>query len=353
VTGLSSYTASAAIRLHRATVAEVEAWVARRVLATILLVILVSTLAFLLGPRVAVDTRVTFDPTAIGADPEVYLASREAGVPGIRQGLAKEIVWADPVNRARTPVAIVYVHGFSASKGEVRPLPDLVAKALGANLFYTRLSGHAQDSAAMGTASVNDWINDYAEATAIGHAIGDKVVVIATSTGASLAVQAAAAGGREADVAAMALISPNFAVNSTAAVMLNWPWGRQIAHLLVGETRSFPPRNAAQAALWTTSYPTDALLPMAALTKLALKAPVEQAKVPALFIFSDSDTVVRANLTRQVAARWGAPHELVPVENSGDRDNHVIAGDALSPATTAPLAEKIVAWLRTVLPPGH
>ena len=39
----------------------------------------------------------------------------------------------------------------------------------------------------MADGSVNAWINDYAEAIAIGRAIGDKVVVIGTSTGASLA----------------------------------------------------------------------------------------------------------------------------------------------------------------------
>ena len=73
----------------------------------------------------------------------------------------------------------------------MRPLPDKVAAALGANLFYTRLTGHGQDGAAMAEGSVNAWINDYAEAIAIGRAIGDKVVVIGTSTGASLATWAA------------------------------------------------------------------------------------------------------------------------------------------------------------------
>ena len=92
----------------------------------------------------------------------------------IRPGLQKEIVWADPATKAKTPLAIVYIHGFSASKGEVRPLPDKVAAALGANLFYTRLTGHGQDGAAMANGSVNAWINDYAEAIAIGRAIGDR-----------------------------------------------------------------------------------------------------------------------------------------------------------------------------------
>nr|WP_287339345.1 hypothetical protein [Mesorhizobium sp.] len=91
---------------------------------------------------------------------------------------------------ARTPLSIVY----SASKGEVRPLPDEVADQLDANL-YTRLTGHGQGGAAMADGSVNAWINDYEEALAIGRAIGDKVIVIATSTGGSLAAWAATQPG--------------------------------------------------------------------------------------------------------------------------------------------------------------
>ena len=58
--------------------------------------------------------------------------------------------------------------------------------------------------------------------------------------------------------------------------------------------------------------------------------------------------MVRPELTREIAGRWGARHELVPVERSGDPFNHVIAGDALSPATTQVLADRIVAWVKAV-----
>jgi pimeloyl-ACP methyl ester carboxylesterase len=301
------------------------------------------------GPRVPVDTQITFDAAAIGNDPAGYLDRSEGLVSGVRKGLEKEIIWANPTLHAKTPVSVVYVHGFSASKGEVRPLPDQVAESLGANLFYTRLTGHGQDGAAMGTATVNDWINDYAEAVAIGRAIGDNVIVIATSTGAALAVHAATEVGVSKGVAALALISPNFGVRASGSELLTMPWGRQIAEALIGLERSFEPRNDMHSELWTTKYPTSALLPMAALTALAYAAPVENATTPALFILSDSDRVVRQDRTRDIAARWGARHEIVPVNDSGDRDHHVIAGDALSPATTRFLADRIVAWVRAVV----
>lgn len=320
----------------------------RRIVIVVLVLLAALVLLFLLGPRVPVDTRITFDPSTIGDDPEAYLERTEGKVLGIRDGLEKEIIWADPMIHAKTPISIVYIHGFSASKGEVRPLPDEVADELDANLFYTRLTGHGQDGAAMATASVHDWLNDYAEAIAIGREIGDKVVVIATSTGAALAVEAATQAGASDGVVAMALISPNFGIRATGSELLTLPWGEQMAELVIGKEYSFTPRNALQEQLWTTRYPSSALLPMAALTKLARNAPVENIKIPALFIFSDSDRVTRQELTREIAARWGAYHELVPVEGTGDSDNHVIAGDALSPSTTQFLAQRIEVWIKAV-----
>ena len=59
---------------------------------------------------------------------DAHLAQSEARVGDIRDGCAKRIDWAQ--GRAKTPISVVFVHGFSASCGELWPLPDLVAKEL-------------------------------------------------------------------------------------------------------------------------------------------------------------------------------------------------------------------------------
>lgn len=320
----------------------------RRIVVAVLGLALILIVGFFLGPRVPVDTTIRFDPSVIGDDPQAYLARQEAAVPNIRDGLDKEIIWANPMVHARTRLSVVYIHGFSASKGELRPLPDDVADDLDANLFYTRLTGHGRDGAAMAEGSVNAWINDYEEALAIGRAIGDKVIVIATSTGGSLATWAATQPGASDGVVAIALISPNYGVKAAGAEFLTMPWGRQIAELVGGRERSFTPRNALHEKFWTTRYPMAATLPMAALTNLAYGAPVEKATIPALFIFSDADKVVSPDRTRDIAARWGGPHEVVPVDDTGDPDNHVIAGDVLSPQTTAFLTQRIAVWVKAL-----
>jgi pimeloyl-ACP methyl ester carboxylesterase len=320
----------------------------RMIFLIVAIVLVALILLFLAGPRVATDTTITFDESAIGDDPDAWLAAGEADVPNLRAELAKEIVWADPASKGRTPLAIVYIHGFSASKGELRPVPDRVAADLGANIFYTRLAGHGRDGAAMAEASLNDWVNDYAEAIAIGRAIGDRVVVIATSTGAALATWAATQADLSRDVAGYVFVSPNYGVQAAGAWLLTMPWGKQIAEMAVGPERGFEPINEQHGRYWITRYPTAATLPMAALTNLARQAPVEKVTAPALFIFSEADTVVRPELTRDIAARWGQPHETMIVEGSDDPSNHVIAGDAISPSTTMLVAGRIGAWVTTL-----
>lgn len=311
--------------------------------------ILLLGAAWLFGPRTVVDTTVTFDAKALGADLDAYLKKAEARVPGIQPNQHKEIVWADPAARTKTPIAIVYIHGFSASPREMRPLPDMVAAELKANLFLTRLFGHGTTTRPMADVSVNAWVNDFAEAIAIGERLGDRVVVIGTSTGGALTTWAVAQPAFRDRIDAVILCSPNYGVQAFGSSLLTMPFARELAHLVMGETRSFEPGNELQRVYWTTTYPVDAVLPMAETVKLAVNAPVEQTKTPALFLLSPDDQVVEPAITRRMAARWGGPHKLVEIEGVEDPSRHVLAGDAMSPSTTEPLARLATAWLRETL----
>jgi alpha-beta hydrolase superfamily lysophospholipase len=320
----------------------------RKILYLIITLAVAAAVAFVFGPRVPVDTSITFDASSLGNDLDAYVTQREADTPNLRPGLGREIIWAYPASKAKTPLSIVYVHGFSATKGEIRPLPDLVAKALGANLFYARLSGHGQDGAAMGTATVHDWVNDYAEAMAIGRALGERVVVIGTSTGGGLITWALSQPSLSESMAGVVMISPNYGVQAAGSQILTAPFGKQLANLIIGKERGFEPENELHATWWTPKYPTDALLPMAAITALAAGQAVENIKTPAFFIYSKTDKVIRPELVEQVAERWGGPKQILAVEKNDDLYSHVIAGDALSPSTTQPLADAIIAWAKTL-----
>ncbi|PWJ20870.1 alpha/beta hydrolase [Jannaschia seohaensis] len=305
---------------------------------------------WVVGPYEEVDTEIAFDPGALPEDLDGWLADTESQVPNLRPGSAKRIIWAGAPGQ-RTDLAIVYLHGFSANLWEIRPVADRAAAALGANLFYQRLAGHGRDGAAMAEPRAGDWLEDVAEAMAIGRRLGDRVVVVGTSTGgllaAILAADRALAAEREG-LAGVALVSPNFRVAGPAAQLLSWPAARYWVPVLAGEQRGFEPINAAQAEHWTTRYPTVAALPMQALVDHAEDLDWGAARMPALFYFSPRDQVVMPAATEAVAAAWGGAVtvERVPPSPGDDPSEHVIAGEIVSPGRTPDAIATLTAWLQ-------
>lgn len=301
---------------------------------------------FWLGPYEPAPLAVRFEESALGNDVDAYLERVESRVPGIRPGAEKRVLWAFPDKR-ETPLALVYLHGFSASSAEIQPVPDRIAARLGANLVLTRLTGHGRDGAAMGDATVARWMHDTAEALAIARSIGERVVVIGTSTGGTLAVAAASDPQMSRHVAGLILVSPNFGVNSPLAPLLTFPAARIWLPLVAGEERPLEPRSDLQANFWTTRYPVTALLPMAALVQVVGDLDLSQIEVPALFWFSLDDQVVRPDRTEAAAERWGGPITLrtVTMGPGDDPNSHVLTGEALSPGQTDIAIEEMTAWI--------
>jgi alpha-beta hydrolase superfamily lysophospholipase len=273
----------------------------------------------------------------------------ESGVPDLRPDAAKTVAWADPDRREATPLAVVYLHGFSASRVETAPLADSVAAALGANLFYTRLTGHGRDGPAMADASVEAWLDDADEALRAGAALGERVVLVGSSTGGTLALWAAVASPWRDRLAALVLLSPNLGPADARSRILLWPWGGLLARVVVGPTRSFTPVNEAQARGWTTSYPTRALLPMMALVDAVDEELLERVRAPTLLLHSPHDRVLDVEAMLQgYEALGSAVKRRVAVEEVGDPYHHILAGDILSPSTTLPVARHIVRFIDEV-----
>ncbi|SEN46404.1 alpha/beta hydrolase [Palleronia pelagia] len=302
--------------------------------------------AWALYPPEGLGTAPDFDASAIGDDPAEYLAAQEARFDDIVPGTEKRIVWAGAPGED-TDWVVIYLHGFSASSEEIRPVPDRVAEALGANLVFMRLTGHGRDGPAMAQPVAADWVRDLDEALAVADRIGDRVLAISTSTGGTLAAYGAATGrGIDAQI----MISPNFGIQNSAAFLLRWPAAEHLVPLLAGETRSFEPENDAHARYWTTRYPTVSTLPMAALVAAANDADLGQATAPALVLLSENDEVVRPAATRDAMGRWGGPVtiETVDVPPGNAPSHHVLAGDILSPGLTDPMAARMVDWVRAL-----
>ena len=302
------------------------------------------------GPREPVDLKASFNPRKFGEGGGVYFESVESAYPDITPGVEKRVIWAGQ-RETRTPVSLLYVHGFSATSEEIRPVPDDIAKQLGANLVYTRLSGHGRPGAAMEGVTANDWMQDMAEGIAAARAVGDRVVIMATSTGGTLTLASALDPELSKDVAAVVLVSPNLGVNNKMSFMMTWPWARHLLALTSGKVRHVEGRTELHDKYWSNDYPISVVAVMAALVEKVKALPAGNATVPALFRFSDEDQTVVAEETRTFADRWGGPVTLqvIPGSQIEDPGAHVIAGYLCSPSQTEPTVAEVTGWLKKTL----
>ncbi len=310
--------------------------------------ILLAVVAFFMGPsnefgadtpsqRVAPPTQMT--------ELDAWLVHSESQISGIKPGTAKGIVWANDAHQ-KTPWAIVYLHGFSASRLETAPVADHVAKQLGANLFYTRLSGHGLPGEALGQVTVQDWLADTQEAVRIGKTLGDKVLVISCSTGSTLATWLGSSSAASM-VQAHVFISPNFGLKDKRSELINGHWGKQLAMAITGPQLNFPEVNAQESTAWTKSYPTSALFPMMALVKKVRESDVSQFKAPLLVLYSADDQTVDPIETKNIVDRMGsASKTLELVAYSKSQGQHVLAGDIRDPQAVDPMVNTIVQWIK-------
>ncbi len=314
------------------------------ILKFVSIVLILLVVGFFLGPRPDATTSVSFSPDDIGDDIDGYLAAAEKQVDNITKGAEKEIVWQDPQSKAKTPVSIVYLHGFSATKEEIRPVPDMIASQLGANLYYARLAGHGQTGEDFAKAKLSDWVTDTAEAIEIGHRLGEKTIVIGTSTGATLATWAASKPEFAEKISALVFVSPNFAVQGLSTDMANLPWAEVWMPMLAGRERSWEPANEAQAKWWTHSYPIEAIFPMMSLLKTVEAIDKSTIEVPALFIYSPEDMVIEPSYVTAAQSQWGGQSKAVAVDSKSP-SRHVIAGDILDPGNNQLVANTAIEWL--------
>jgi pimeloyl-ACP methyl ester carboxylesterase len=287
-----------------------------------------------------------FNINLLPDDIDLYFTTQEARFPDIKPGVEKRVVWAGEAGQ-KTDLAIVYIHGFMASSEETRPLPDQIAAHYGANLVFTRLAGHGRTGAALAEASERDWMRDTQEALAVAHRIGREVVVIGSSTGATLVAAHAHSPEWMAQVKGLVLMAPNFGFKHYAARLLTWPGVRWWGPPLLGPHQVSVPYSAGHGYYWTLDYPSVAALPMAGLVKRTVGLAFGQVSVPALFYLSDHDRVVHAEKTTDIARSWGGPTTLIRVLLSARDDPlaHVLAGDIRSPAQTEHAVQRIISWI--------
>ncbi len=281
------------------------------------------------------------------SDPDAFLATREGVFPDVTEGAEARIIWAGDPGQV-TEFSVLYLHGFTATLEEIRPVPDQIAAALGANLVFSRLRGHGRGPDALEVARAGEWLEDTALFLELARQVGRRVLVVSNSTGGTLGAIAMTEPDMAENVAAQIMISPNFGLTHPALRLMQGPLARQWISWIAGDRHCLETVSDSHARYFTTCIPSRAGVSVGTtLNELNLRS-FEAVSVPVLVIYAEEDNVVSPVATREFATRWGGEMTLAlqTLPESGvDSYSHVIAGEILSPAMTEQVMAVILSWV--------
>jgi len=262
---------------------------------------------------------------------ENNIALTEKSIKGIKPDNQARIIWADSSKKEKSRVAFLYLHGFSASQAEGDPVHRDLAKKFHANLYLSRLSQHGIDNgdSSMISLKAGDYEASAENALAITKKLGDEVIVIGTSAGGALTLYLAS---RHPEIKAIVLYSPCVKLFDKTAVILDKPWGLQIARLVSGgPVKKYEPESKIHANYWQLSYRIESLVALQNLVSSTMKPDVfSKVKCPVFlgYYFKneiEQDNTVSIPAMLKMFDELGTPVELKQKQAFPDAGAHVIA----------------------------
>ncbi len=268
---------------------------------------LLGTIIYFLGPKPASPLLSTAMPGVTGNlnDLEAEVHRSESAL-AVKSGDQACIRWAQPGIKKKTHIALVYLHGFTASHEEGAPLHTEFAGRYGMNLYLSRLSGHGLSSEEPFLHLTADSLYDSAkEALARGSKLGDSVILMATSAGGMLALELAA-NEKKIPVKALLLYSPCIRIFDPNAWILGGHWGLQLAHLITGGKYLYAThKDTATAHYWYTKYRIEGAVALQSLIdKAMVPSTFNEVKIPVLTLMYYKDPVHQDSTVKTSAIRW-------------------------------------------------
>jgi pimeloyl-ACP methyl ester carboxylesterase len=303
----------------------------KTVLKTLVGLIAVLVLTFFLGPTV--EAPVISKPL-----PEIeipleelskWVAEKEATFTTLKEDNQSKLIFADSIPQ-KTEYAIVYLHGFSGSAEDGAPVHEQIAEALGANLYLPRLLAHGLEGEENLLEYTGEGSLDSArEALAVGKILGEKVILMGTSTGCTLALSLAA---EHPELAALIMYAPNIRINHPLDFVATLPWGLQIIRKVEGGLYHYIQNpSAAKKQYWTTKYRLEAPVQMQKLLETAMvPATFNKITVPVFSGFyykneTEQDPTVSVAAMRQMFQELGTASHLKEEKAFPNAGAHEIA----------------------------
>lgn len=240
-----------------------------KVFGKIVLFLLVALVAIiLLGPRPKFEM-VTPDLPEINIpldQLDTHIALREKFIEDLKPGNEARIVWQDSTKQ-KTKYCLLYLHGFSASQVEGAPVHQEFANKYGMNLYLPRLEDHGRESInTFEKLTPISYMDSAKDALKIASLLGDKVIVMGCSTGATLGAYLAA--HHPELIEGLLFYSPNIDLYDTNSRMMLWPWGRQMLEQIEGgEYHHVNYSGSDGAKYWNSQYHINGLIALKGLIK--------------------------------------------------------------------------------------
>ncbi|MFA5327273.1 MAG: alpha/beta hydrolase [Prolixibacteraceae bacterium] len=250
------------------------------------------------------------------SDFNTYIKQKEFGLK-IKPDNESRIFWANDSLRNKTMYCLLYLHGFSASWYEGNPVHIDFAKRYGMNLYIPLLASHGIDTTEALIDMTPDRLYESAkEALVAAQALGEKVILMSTSTGGTLSLKLAAEFPDM--VSGLILYSPNIAINNGAAFLLSKHWGLQIARSVYkGNYRvTNPDFESTECQYWNCKYRLEAVVYLQQLVEATMKKETFARVDEPVFLgyyFKDAehqDDVVKVDAMLNMFDQLGTPEDL-------------------------------------------
>lgn len=301
---------------------------------------------------------------------EAYIREKENSV--IR-GAEECVVWENPSSPHKTPLCVVFVHGWSACRQECVPLPEDLASELGANLYCARLPGHGRKHprGVLGGGSPDGgplWTEAHPRqmfltalhALRMGLSLGEKVVFVGMSTGAALLTWLASLEFVQASesVAAMVLISPAYALGHPLYPLLKhvfatlrlWAPRRLREWLLekiLGKVKKVQALSPEHRRYTTLEYPTAAILNLLDVLWEVEALNLASVRSPLLMIGNPRDHVVDFRCrAANVFLRFGDASRKSLYAITETEHPHCVASLMLSPSALGEVSKVTITFVQ-------
>lgn len=272
------------------------------------------------------------------SEAELYLKNKESGLK-IKPDNASSIIWANDSLKNKTTFCLLYLHGFSASAYEGNPVHIDFARRYGMNLYLPLLASHGIDTTEALIDMTPDRLYDSAkEALVVAQSLGEKVILMGTSTGGTLMLKLAAEFPELME--GLILLSPNVAINNPAAFLLSKPWGLQIARKVYkGNYRiTNTGFESEDCHYWNCRYRLEAVIYLQQLIESTMTKETFSKVTKPVFLgyyYKDEehqDQVVKVDAMLQMFDQLGTPENLKQKIAFPEADAHPIGSKLFSKA---------------------